>query len=122
LERGFGGLDDGGDGMGREQDRRPLGCYGFNGRSRRDLGGFDLKDAELGGLGSMIGLFAEGPFGKARTGLAGGHELAGELDQVSRDVDGRVDVFENGRLAERYLLIEGEAFSFVECTLGLEPV
>ena len=120
LEEGFGGLDYGGDGMGSEQNGRPLGRCGFHGRSGRDLGSFDLKDAELGGFSGVIGLFAQRALGQARTGLAGGHKLAGKLDQVGGDVDGRVDVFEGGRLAEGDLFIEGKTFGFVERTLRAE--
>ena len=53
LERGFGVASTWrGDGMGGEQDGRPLGRDGFDGRSGRDLVGFDLEDAELSGWGS----------------------------------------------------------------------
>ena len=35
-----------------------------------------------------FGLFAEGTFGQAGTGLAGGDELTGELDEVGGDLGG----------------------------------
>ncbi len=101
LEWGFGNLDDGSrDGVSCEQDGRPLGREGFGGRSGRDLGGFDLEDAELSGIGTLVGglvgFFAERPFSQAGTGLARGYELARELDEVGGDVDGWVSLFEDG--------------------------
>src|SRR5216683_1095472 len=112
--------------MGREQDGRPLGREGFDGGSGGDLGGFDLEDTELGSLGTLvgglIGFFAERAFGQAGTGLAGGYELAGKLDEVGGDVDGRADVFEGGGLAEGDLVLEGEGFGFIERVLSLSLV
>ena len=67
----------------------------------------------------MIGLFAEGTFGQTGTGFASSDELAGKLDQVGGDVDGRGDVLEDGRLAEGNLFLKGEDFVFIEWNLGL---
>ena len=108
--------------MGGQEDRRPFRRDGFDSRSGRDLGGFPLEDAELGGLGGLIGLFAQGALGKARASLAGGDKLTGEFDEVGRDIDGSAEVFEDWRLAEGDLVIKGEALGFVEGTLRLEPV
>ncbi len=106
--------------------RRPLGREGFDGGSGGDLGGFDLEDTELGSLGTLvgglIGFFAERAFGQAGTGLAGGYELAGKLDEVGGNVDGRADVFEGGGLAEGDLVLEGEGFGFIERVLSLSLV
>ena len=56
----------------------------------------------------------KGPFGQPRTGLAGSDELAGKLDQVGREVDRSVGVFEGRRVAEGDLFIESKAFGLVE--------
>jgi hypothetical protein len=126
LERGFGDLNDSGDGMGCEQDGRPLGREGFGGWSRRDLGSFDLEDTELGSLGTLmgglIGFFAEGTFSQARTGLARGDQLAGKLDEVGGNVDGRVGLFEDRRLAKGDLILKREGFGLIERVLSLSLV
>jgi hypothetical protein len=67
----------------------------------------------------VIGLFAEGTFGQTGTGFAGGDELAGKLDEVGGDVDGRGDFLEGGRLPEDNLFLEGEDFVFIERNLDL---
>ena len=97
-------------GLGVEDDGGPNGAGGLGGRGGGELGGFDLEDTELrGGLGGVV--VAEGAFGEARTGAAGGDELAGELDEIGGDVEGWCGgCVEYGRLAEGDLLIEGEAF------------
>ncbi len=62
-----------------------------------------------GDLGGIV--VAEWSFGEAGTGAAGGDELAGELDEIGGDVDGRGGGrVEYRRLAEGDLLVEGEAF------------
>jgi hypothetical protein len=100
--------------MGREQDGGPLGREGFDGWSGGDLRGFDLEDTKLGSLGTLvgglIGFFAEGAFGQARTGLARGYELAGELDEIGGDLSGGGGFGEDRGLAEGDLVVEGEAF------------
>ena len=114
VERGFGGLDRSCGGKCSEHDGRPLGCGRFDGGRGGDLGGFDLEDAELSGVVCVGGLFAQGAFRESGAGLAGGDELARELDQVGGDVDGWSRRFEDGRLAEGDLFVEGEVFGFVE--------
>ena len=59
----------------------------------------------------MVRFFAEGAFGQARTGLAGGYELTGELDEVRGNLG---VVVEDGRLAEGDLIIEIGGFIFVD--------
>ena len=54
-----------------------------------------------------VGLFTQGAFGETGAGFAGGDELAGEFDQVGGDVDGRSRRFEDGRLAEGDLFVQG---------------
>ena len=46
--------------------------------------------------------------------LAGGDELAGKLEQVGGNIDGRASVLKDGRLAKGDLLIEREGFGFIE--------
>jgi hypothetical protein len=107
--------------MGCEEDGRPFRGCGFDGGSGGDLGGFDLEDAELGCLlvlaGILVGVLvgggigvvaAQGTFGQAGTSFACSYELAGELDEVGRNVDGRS--LEDGRLAEGDLLIKSQSF------------
>lgn len=67
----------------------------------------------------MIGLFAERTLGQTGTSLASGDELAGKLDEVGGDVDGRGDVLEGGRLPEGNLFLKGEDFVFIERNLDL---
>ena len=76
--------------------------------------GSTSKMRSWAGSGAWVGVFAQGAFGESRAGLAGGDELAGELDEVGGDVDGWSGWFEDGRLAEGDLFVEGEVFGFVE--------
>ena len=79
------------------------------------MGGLDLEDAELGRVGRGVGVFAEGAFGDAGAGAAGGDELTGELDEIGGEVDRRGGgVFERGGLAESDLFVESEGVLFVE--------
>jgi hypothetical protein len=84
------------------------------------LGRLHLEDAELGGFGGLIGLFAEGTFGEAGTGLARGDELAGKLDEIRWDFRG--GIFEDGRLTKDDLIVEdveGEHLVFIYRGLSL---
>ncbi len=107
-------VEEGGGGLCGKEDGRPLGrlglCRGRNG----DVLGFDLEDAELGGVGGG-GLFTEGAFGETRPGFAGGDELAGELDEVGGDGFGGGGFEEGGIVAEGDLLIEEHALFFIGC-------
>ena len=113
-----------GPGAGRvEPDRGPLGRGGFGGDGGGgDLGGIDLEDAELARVRGGTGSGAQGAFGVARAGLAGGDELAGKLDQICGQRHGRAGgLFEDGRLAEGDLFIEPACFGVVAVFLpGLE--
>jgi hypothetical protein len=113
--------------MSCEQNGRPLGREGFDGWSGGDMGGFDFKDAELGGLGSLMGglirFFAERALGQAGTGLARRYELAGELDEISRDIEGRIGFLKDGRLAKGNLVIKKvEGFGLIKHGLSLRLV
>ena len=99
LERGFGDLDDGRRRGGRRAGwkttrarriRRPERSRSGRLRPRRCGAG------HVGLCGGLIGFFAEGAFGQAGTGFAGSYELAGKLDEVGGDVDGRASLFEDG--------------------------
>ena len=72
--------------------------------------GFYFEDAELGGVVMVLGLFAEGAFGQAGASTACGYELAGKLDEIGRNLDGRLDGLEYGSLAEGDLFVEEEGF------------
>jgi hypothetical protein len=100
--------------LGVEHHGGPLGCDGFDDGSGGELGGFDLEDTELSGGGGEVGFFAERAFGQTGSGFAGGDELAGELDEVGGDLDGRGDRLEDRRLAKGDLVVEGLIFGFVE--------
>ena len=119
---GVGGLR--GPGAGRvEPDRGPQGRGGFGGDGGGgDLGGIDLEDAELAHARDGLGGGAQGAFGVAWAGLAGGDELAGKLDQICRQRHGRAGgLFKDGRLAEGDLFIEPAGFGVVAVILpGLE--
>lgn len=95
--------------VGVEDHGAPLGGGGgVGGRSGGDLLGFNLEDAELRGVLVLFGFFAQRTFGEAGTGATRGDELARELDEVGGDLDGRLDGFEDRRLAEGDLFVEGE--------------
>ena len=66
-----------------EQDGGPLGDGRIEVGRRREIRGFDLKDAELGGGG--VGLVAKGSLGEAGAGTARGDEFPGKLDQIAVD-------------------------------------
>ncbi len=71
-------------------------------------------------MGGVIGLFAEGTFGQAGTGLARGDELAGKLDEIGGDVGGRI--VEDGRLTKGDLILEREDLVFIERDRRLSAV
>jgi hypothetical protein len=66
----------------------------------------------------VVGFFAKGPFGEARSCLACGDELTGKFDKVGGDLDGRDGGLEDRRLAEGDLFVESLAFGFVERIMG----
>lgn len=119
LELGFeaGGLGAAGGGVefgeyhrgGVEMDGRPLGerSLGFGCGSGRELGSFDLEDAELSGGRGRVGLFAQRALSDAGAGLAGRDELAGKLDEVGRNGDGRpCGLLKDRSMAEGNLVFE----------------
>ena len=66
----------------------------------------------------QFSLFAQGAFGESRTGAAGSDELPGKLDEVGRNLDGRLDRLKDGRLAEGDLFIERERLGRIGEVLG----
>ena len=97
-------------------------AYGFGGGFGGDLRGFDLEDAELGGVRGIIGVLAERAFCETWPGSAGGDELAGELDEVGGDLDRGTEVFEDRRLAEGDLFVERFGFGWVDDAAGIGGV
>ena len=115
MKRGFGGLD-----AERRAGWASSMMEDHSGAADSTAGAVEIwvgstsKMRSWAGSAAWVGLFAQGAFGEARAGLAGGDELAGELDEVGGNVDGRSGRLEDGRLAEGDLFVEGEVFGFVE--------
>ena len=110
VQREMAGVILGGGGVGVEDDGGPLSIRRRIGGNGGYLGGFDLEDAELGGVVLGVDLVAEGTFCDARTCAAGGDELAGEFDEVCGNLLRGVGGLEAGRVAEGDLVVEGEVF------------
>ena len=114
----------GGAGGGVEPEGSPLrrgGAGGFGvGGGGGDLGGVDLEDAELAVEGRGGGFVAQRAFGETRAGLARGDQLAGKLDEIGGQRDGRAGgLLEDGGLAEGDLLVEGAGVDVVAVGLAV---